>query len=668
MFVLCCQQSANAQNDIVDLTCKSFGWLPQPDVKVCLINDIIATNKTFFRFSLNTVETLIATNCSLITIPNGLFSNFVMLKHMSFVSAGIETLTADDFIAATHLYTIAMSNNSIEALGNNTFSAASELHQVDLSYNKISTIDSSTFEYLNRLEVILLNNNRISVFACRFSSSAIKELQLQMNRIHTFQPILVAGTRLTELSLAQNLLTTLNDTLDAEYWSHITKLDIAVNNPLLTLISGNKPFESTEFLNISHSTYSTCYISATLTILDASHNRIDSVCVQDANSSVLEELSLSKNQLTSMTNLTQLKYLRKLDLSFNNITDLNHNSFAHMIQLEMLYLESTGLQRLDYGMFSHLQSMRVLDLSYNRLRTIDLKLLLFMHEMKELFFEGNDLTSLDYESIPKQFPVLRFLGLADNQFNCSYLMDLLRCLSLSDIELKPSDSSSVRTKSPNIFGIQCHINSTTTTSYSPMAPTQHQTEHAGAFKAIETKINAIVSDVTAMKTPSSSDLMTKRKFQTDISTLQDDLERFNATMNDRLFDQKLDIVSSVSRLYSGSDNRTDEYLNLKFRIDENRQINLERFHALSERLDRMVAEVNNWRQQAPSSATKTLMLTGGGQELGKTNISSWLLAVLGTVLTISIAICMAVALVLCRNKCVQPARRSASSATIHTLI
>lgn len=626
----------------------------------CVLSNIVVTNNTIFKFTPNNGTTSVsAINCTLITIPKGLFENLAGITHVSFPAAGITTLSQNDFTAATNLISINFTSNLIDKLVDNSLSKASKLRSIDMSFNNISSISSSAFDNLDNLDVLILNNNRIAAFECKISSIGLKVLRLNGNQMHTFAPVLLPYTKLAEISLGKNLLTSFPDSLNIDF-SQIAKVDIS-SNPFSTIVNGS--FTSATNLNISNTASRLCYILPTMEMLDASHNQIDSVIVQDVTDSLIQELSLSNNKLTSMANLTQLKYLMRLDLSFNAITDIGMNSFANMIYLQILDLEYTGLKHIEFGMFSHLSFMKILDLSYNRLGQIDLSMFMFMDRMENIFLEGNDLRTLDAVEIPKIFPFLQFIGIGDNQFNCSYLLNMLKLLAVNRINVHLSADSIVK-NSTNILGIGCAKNSNNDTNSSWSLPPMHQSEHVNAFKAIENKINSIIANVNGIS--NRTDEITKQQFQTDIGALQDELDQFKNDMDPRLINQKLDIVSSVSRLYSGSENRTNEYLNFKFQIDENRRVNLERFQVLSDRLDKMLQSVTTSNVVHQHQADR---LVSGGNTLAKTNISIWLgVMVCGTML--AIAICIATVFVLYKKRFSRPRRsiNAESSNTINTLI
>lgn len=541
----------------------------------CELTDIHATANTIFKFKTNSdTLTLSATNCNLPTIPNGLFEQIMFLDTVSLIRVGMTQLKSQHFNGAHRLTILNLSSNKIEELEPNVFQSLSSVKSIDLSNNNISTIDRNAFSGVDSLAVVFLNNNSIATFNCGFGSN-IKALRLNHNRIVAFEPDLAASTVLTELELSENMLTTLNESLRIDY-AQMARLDIS-NNPLKVIMYDAK-FVSSEFLNITNTSASTCYISKTTQVLDASFNRIRNIVVNDADHSPIEELLLSHNQLTLVHNLTKLKYLKKLDLSFNAINDIGFNTFANMVELRILKLENSGLKTIDFGTFSHQRTLVELDISFNRLGNIDFNMLLFQRRIQLLHIGGNDLTTLNATDLMSIFPGLEQIGLSDNQFNCSYLTEILKVLNDKNVNVIVTNKV---TNTTNVKGMGCHKNSKDLNTWS--LPPIHMSNHTEAFEVIEEKINNIIRNVKVIG--QRNDSLTRQQYQWDITGLRQQLMQIKNDMDLKLMNQKSDIILTVAQLFDDSNNRSDEYATLNYQMDNNRRVALERFQTLSERLN-----------------------------------------------------------------------------------
>ncbi|BFZ12211.1 hypothetical protein BsWGS_15250 [Bradybaena similaris] len=101
----------------------------------------------------------------------------------------------------------------------------------------------------------------------------------------------------------------------------------------------------------------------------------------------LEELDLQKNYLQEqhLTSLADLKVLRRLDLSFNSISDLSGEYFATMRYLTSLQLAHNNIRAIHADSFRGLWSVRDLDLCGNPLQFIE----------DDVFSEVNTLNTLN---------------------------------------------------------------------------------------------------------------------------------------------------------------------------------------------------------------------------------------------------------------------------------
>uniref|UniRef100_A0A182URJ1 Uncharacterized protein n=1 Tax=Anopheles merus TaxID=30066 RepID=A0A182URJ1_ANOME len=72
--------------------------------------------------------------------------------------------------------------------------------------------------------------------------------------------------------------------------------------------------------------------------------------------------------------------------------------------------------------------------------------------LQQIFLDGNRLKSLNYEHLKKTFPALVKIGLSENNWNCTYLIQLVRYCNEHSIELFKSQAVQNQT---NVKGIYC---------------------------------------------------------------------------------------------------------------------------------------------------------------------------------------------------------------------
>ncbi|XP_017050646.1 leucine-rich repeat-containing protein 24 [Drosophila ficusphila] len=105
-----------------------------------------------------------------------------------------------------------------------------------------------------------------------------------------------------------------------------------------------------------------------------------------------------------------------LDLSYNDITTIDDDSFKTTIHLLNLTLAHNAIHTIYGDAFSELARLRYLDLSYNRLEQIDEHILESNNQLIHLNLEGNKLSTLGKGPILRS-PSLRSLNLRNSQVN-----------------------------------------------------------------------------------------------------------------------------------------------------------------------------------------------------------------------------------------------------------
>ncbi|XP_017115973.1 uncharacterized protein LOC108138323 [Drosophila elegans] len=115
-------------------------------------------------------------------------------------------------------------------------------------------------------------------------------------------------------------------------------------------------------------------------------------------------------------NIEMPKTVELLDLSYNDITTIDDDSFKTTIHLINLTLAHNAIHTIYGDAFSELPRLRYLDLSYNRLEQIDEHILESNGQLIHLNLEGNKLSTLGKGPILRS-PSLRSLNLRNSQVN-----------------------------------------------------------------------------------------------------------------------------------------------------------------------------------------------------------------------------------------------------------
>lgn len=129
------------------------------------------------------------------------------------------------------------------------------------------------------------------------------------------------------------------------------------------------------------------------------------------------KLILSNNGINN-TSLEKIKYLTGLtilDISHNNITEINPVIFDRFINLKGLDISWNNLENLDLGTLTKGELLEYLNLSNNKIKEINGSLEHPLIRLTSLYFANNFITELP-ETFSDHFPNLLNLDLSNNSF------------------------------------------------------------------------------------------------------------------------------------------------------------------------------------------------------------------------------------------------------------
>lgn len=110
--------------------------------------------------------------------------------------------------------------------------------------------------------------------------------------------------------------------------------------------------------------------------------------------------------------------LKELDLSINFIENINKNTFQKFYDLKFLNLSRTNLTIFKFDTLKYQTKLEILDVSHNQIEELDFKVN-FLGSLVRFDVSGNRLRilSVNYDN----FPLLKFLGIAQNEIHCGKL-------------------------------------------------------------------------------------------------------------------------------------------------------------------------------------------------------------------------------------------------------
>lgn len=305
-------------------------------------------------------------------------------------------------------------NCHLPQLDRNYFALFPNMHKFIISDVGLETLSIKVFSEAKNVTHLIADRNQITEIPSHifFNAYRLKFLDFSQNRIQTIQKSAFDGANSLEtLNLSQNAITA----LDGNVFQNLTMLKL---------------------LNVSHNNIS----------------RIDSISLPVN----LLELDLSNNHLWNFEHaFDKTTKLKRLNLSFNPIGNVEIGTFAYMPDLEYLNLRRTNIFSIELGTFSHHDKLVSLDLSENYLQKLDFNLFLpNLPELKSLSLAGNQLSELSgFEN--KLFPQLILFDIKGNNFNCSYLQSFIKAHNWDKIRL-PIDPTAIQPGETSIRSIKCH--------------------------------------------------------------------------------------------------------------------------------------------------------------------------------------------------------------------
>ncbi|XP_004503474.1 protein phosphatase 1 regulatory inhibitor subunit PPP1R7 homolog [Cicer arietinum] len=241
----------------------------------------------------------------------------------------------------------------------------------------------------------------------------LTELDLTANRLSTLDPRISQLSHLKKLSLRQNLITD-SAVYPLSSWNALSSLeeivlrdnqlknipDVTIFNKLLLFDVSFNEITSLHGLSRVSNTLNELYVSKNeitkieeidhfhqLHILELGSNKLR-VMENLQNLVNLQELWLGRNRI-KIINLCGLKCIKKISLQSNRLTSMI--GFEGCVALEELYLSHNGITKME-GL-SSLVNLRVLDVSSNKLTSVDD--ILNLTQLEDLWLNDNQIESLE---------------------------------------------------------------------------------------------------------------------------------------------------------------------------------------------------------------------------------------------------------------------------------
>lgn len=388
---------------------------------------------------------------NLATIPHNLFGALPSATYIEFKNCKIKSLHKSNFKNGESASKLNLTSNEIQKLSSEVFATMADLDELNLRNNLLSEFDSDCFSGLTRLIKLFLSSNNITHIPSSLFSPlvALREIHLDDNHIEVINDdVFIFNKQLEYINFGKNKIKVFSQSIVRHLETNF-ELDLSYN-PIdaLNIINADK-------LTLLHTKIETLHVIKKAYDVVARHNPITEVVFIDPVN--IQKLDLSYNRISNITNITSNSDdVWYLNLSHNPIGHISVKQFSKLIRLRELYLSDTNLLGLDFGSFQYRNSeLNILDISYNNLKHFDLEILSYQTALKSLYLDGNQLIELSYENIKEYFNDFNEIGLADNNWNCTYLKSMVTHIHRNSIEIRVVNEVIDGSMSHLIGGIEC---------------------------------------------------------------------------------------------------------------------------------------------------------------------------------------------------------------------
>lgn len=152
------------------------------------------------------------------------------------------------------------------------------------------------------------------------------------------------------------------------------------------------------------------------------------------------------------------KKLTRLNLHINKLIKLKKNTFSGLVHLEQLFLPGGNLSTIDIDLRG-LKQLQIIVLAALNLTVFRPEMIQDQTQLERLALYSNELFNLDIDELLKYTPNLKRIDLADNNFKCSRLEEIVKIARMKNINARTFTYTALRrnrTYTPgNVDGIHC---------------------------------------------------------------------------------------------------------------------------------------------------------------------------------------------------------------------
>ncbi|KAG8231119.1 hypothetical protein J437_LFUL010445 [Ladona fulva] len=386
----------------------------------------------------------------------GEIASAAKLERLHLTKGPLSEIQASTFVPLRRLRTLNLSSNAIATLPRGCFRSQREaLEVLDLSGNSLSQLQPHNLADLTRLVSLNLSDNSFTTLPRgAFSRNALlKVLDLRRNKLSAIDSSLLRGLRfLRRLRLADNDLKEINRGA-FESASRIGTVDLARNKLSVVPARAFAGLRFAEDIDLSgnqiHTVEAGSFKDLYLVRIDLSHNELKEVEPESfVNCANMTLLDLSHNRLERLRRdaMDEISYAGELILSFNKLSDFASLPIANMTGLRLLNVSDNSLGAVPRNSFPTkglgLPELNTIDMSRNNISNIANGVFVPLLGLRNLLLSENSLEELG-GSVFGAMPSMLHLSLANNKLATIGRSAFTRCASLRNLNLSNNSLTSI---------------------------------------------------------------------------------------------------------------------------------------------------------------------------------------------------------------------------------
>uniref|UniRef100_A0A182VQB0 Leucine rich immune protein (Coil-less) n=1 Tax=Anopheles minimus TaxID=112268 RepID=A0A182VQB0_9DIPT len=366
---------------------------PSSCVLINANNTVLSAVERYCVINITGVKEMLILRYNETVLPVDILSSYTNLSSLEIFQGSLHNIKPGAFEMLKHLIKLDIRNNDVRTLEDYTFRGLDELQILELTSNNLTSIAPDAFDGLKSLVRVALSGNHIAQLPAKiFSSSPM------------LRTILLTNNLLTELPVG------FFDNIE-----ELLRLDVS-NNQLKTF---NFPNLNVSQLLLRNNSLTSLYTNDHMKFVQANHNGIEMVMGTGLN---IIDMVLSDNAISDVRPIRRMSNLIRLSLSNNPL--LPNSVFASLPKLQELLLSNTSIQ-IGENTFVNLSALTLLDLSFNNLTQLDFSMFSSMAELESLIVAYNRIEHINFIELREYLPSLRVLEICGNGWNSTYLMRII---------------------------------------------------------------------------------------------------------------------------------------------------------------------------------------------------------------------------------------------------